>query len=77
MKKTLFSIIAFNVITLAIFAVLKTVHINLERESIIFGQNNNMTNLNSTKIDTLFSTEGYQTCKLADFFFALDNKSIM
>jgi hypothetical protein len=69
MKKALFSIITFNVITLAIIAVLKTVHINLERESIIFGQNNNMTNLDSTKIDTLFLTEGYQTCTLADFFF--------
>jgi hypothetical protein len=55
-KNTLFSIIAFNVIILAIIAVLTTVHINLERESILFGQNNNKTDLNSTKIDTSFST---------------------
>jgi hypothetical protein len=74
MKKTLFSIIAFNFITLAIITVLETVLIHLERESIIFGQNNNITNLNSTKIDILFSTEAYNTCTLADFFLHLTIK---
>ncbi len=55
-------------LTLALIAVLKKVLINLERESIIFGQNNNMTNLNSTKIDTLFSTEGIKLVHWLIFF---------
>src|SRR6476661_2694365 len=64
-KTTLSSIFVFNAFTLALIVLIFSL-VNLEKESVVFGQNNNATNLNSTKFDALFSTEAYKTCAMAN-----------
>src|SRR6478609_2384247 len=64
MKKITLSLtIVFNVIILTLIAI-NFSESSIDKQSTVFGQNNNTANSNSTKYTDLFSSKAYQTCSV-------------